>query len=213
MASPQTQPRLGALELLGDLHPLLAQLGAVDGLVTLQSAVASLQLPPLADRPALRAFLGHYRDRLLLPVEFPAIRQAWHHAGRREARELIALDTTLSADPRLAHWAAASRRVGGAQLQQLRPLRDERVVQRYLAAVETGAAHGWHTLVYGLTLSVYSLPLRQGLLGYAHQSLDGFLHAAGRALRLDAGEVESLFNEAAAEVPAAIDRLLQPTAA
>ena len=43
-----------------------------------------------------------------------------------------------------------------------RPLRDQRLVQRYLTAVEQGEAQGWHTLVYGLTLAVYSLPLRQG---------------------------------------------------
>ena len=37
-------------------------------------------------------------------------------------------------------------------------------------AVERGEAHGWHTLVDGVTLAIYSLPLRQGLLGYAQQT-------------------------------------------
>ncbi len=56
--------------------------------------------------------------------------------------------------------------------------------KRYLAAVESGEAHGWHTLVYGLTLAVYSLPLRQGLLGYAQQTTRGFIQAAARSLEL-----------------------------
>ena len=61
-------------------------------------------------------------------------------------------------------------------------MRDQRVVQRYLQAVEGGQANGWHTLVYGLTLAVYSLPLRQGLLGYAHQTTRGFIYSAARML-------------------------------
>jgi len=54
------------------------------------------------------------------------------------------------------------RRVGQSQLKRFRSLRDHRLVQRYLKAVGEGRAHGWHTLVYGITLSVYSLPLIQG---------------------------------------------------
>jgi len=83
---------------------------------------------------------------------------------------LILLDLLLAGEPQLQDFAAPSRRVGQSQLQKLRPLRDQRMVQRYLQAVDGGQANAWHTLVYGLTLAVYSLPLRQGLLGYAHQT-------------------------------------------
>jgi urease accessory protein UreF len=68
-------------------------------------------------------------------------------------------------------------------------------VQRYLSAVESGQAHGWHTLVYGMTLVLYSLPLRQGLLGYAHQTTRGFIHAAARGLQLKEAECRDLFDE------------------
>jgi hypothetical protein len=57
-------------------------------------------------------------------------------------------------------------------------LRDERLVQRYLSAVEFGQANGWHTVVYGITLAMYSLPLRQGLLHYAQQTLGAFANNA-----------------------------------
>ncbi len=204
------RPRVAALEMLGDLHPLVAQLGAVEGLVTLQGATESLQVRQINDRAALRDFLREYRDRILCPLELPAIRQAYDHAGRNEVRELIARDRELSATPLLQNFAAASRRVGASQLQQLRPLRDQRVVQRYLAAIEKGEAHGWHTLIYGLTLSIYSLPLRQGLYGYAHQSIEGFLQAAARGLKLSGAETQDLFDEHTGGLPATVEQLLRP---
>ena len=94
----------------------------------------------------------------------------------------------------LQNFAAASRLVGHTQLQRLRPLRDQRLVQRYLAAVELNEANGWHTLVYGVTLAVYSLPLRQGLFGYAQQTTRGFIQAAARPLKLAEAEADSLFD-------------------
>src|SRR5213075_2729464 len=134
------------------------------------------------------------------------------HASRNEVRELVALDQELAAEPVLKQFAHPSRRVGQAQLQKLRPLRDQRVVQRYLHAVESGVAHGWHTLVYGLTLAIYSLPLRQGLLGYAHQTLRSFIYSAARFLRLSERECRVLFDEVCANLPAQIETLLARTA-
>lgn len=90
---------------------------------------------------------------------------------RGELRELIAQDQRLNEQIGLTPFAAPSRRTGRLQLARLSPLRDDRIVQRYLAAVKSGKAHGWHTIVYGLTLALYSLPLRQGLLHYAQETL------------------------------------------
>ena len=83
----------------------------------------------------------------------------------------------------------------------MRPLRDDRVVQRYLDAVESGRAFGWHTIMYGLTLAVYSLPLRQGLLFYAQQTLAGLAAAAESEL---AGALDELMNR----VPPAVEASL-----
>jgi urease accessory protein UreF len=123
-------------------------------------------------------------------------------------RELVALDRRLAEEPILCSFAAASRRVGRSQLQKLRPLRDQRVVQRYLQAVESDQADGWHTLVYGLTLAVYSLPLRQGLLGYAHQTTRGFIYSAARTLRLSEHECRALFDALCTSLPEAVEALL-----
>jgi urease accessory protein UreF len=78
-------------------------------------------------------------------------------------------------------------------------------VQRYLAAVESGQAHGWHTLVYGMTLVLYSLPLRQGLLGYAHQTTRGFIHAAARARGWKESDCAALFEEFCTNLPVELD--------
>jgi len=201
-----------ATEWLGDWHPLAEQLGSADGLVELGSVSSLLQLPPVHNVSSLRKFLGQYQLCILLPLELPAIEAAHGHACRNELRELVALDQQLAAEPVLQNFAAPSRRVGQAQLQKLRPLRDQRVVQRYLAAVESGEAHGWHTLVYGLTLAIYSLPLRQGLLGYAHQTIRGFIYSAARMLNLSERACRQLFDELSADLPLAIEEQLKERA-
>jgi urease accessory protein UreF len=182
-------------EWLGDAHPLVSQLGTADGLASLHALAGSLIAKPITSLADLRGFLHKYHERVLLPHEFPAIQSAFTHASRNEVRELIAFDQQLAGEPMLRDFANASQRIGRDQLQKLRPLRDERMVQRYLTAVESGQAHGWHTLVYGMTLVLYSLPLRQGLLGYAHQTTRGFIHAAARGLQLKEVECRALFAE------------------
>ena len=203
-----------AAEWLGDWHPLAEQLGSADGLLTLASVSAELRLPPVHDRASLERALRQYQSRILLPFELPAIQAAHGHASRNELRELIAFDQALQAQPVLRNFAAASQRVGQAQLQKLRPLRDQRIVRRYLHAVDTGLAHGWHTLVYGLTLEIYSLALRQGLLGYAHQTTRAFIYAAARMLQLSERQCRDLFEALCLGLPEAVDHLLkQPLAA
>ena len=205
----QTQLALGdAAEWLGDWHPLAEQLGSTDGLVTLGSVSASLRLVPVHDVPSLRNFLSNYHSRILLPLELPAIQSAHGHATRHEVRELVALDQGMAGQPIFSEFAAASQRVGQSQLRKLRPLRDQRAVQRYLHAVESGEAHGWHTLVYGLTLAVYSLPLRQGLLGYAHQTTRGFIYSAARMLSLSEHQCRALFDSLCAGLPEAVEALV-----
>jgi urease accessory protein UreF len=203
-----------AAEWLGDWHPLAEQLGSTNGLLTLGSVSTELRLPPVHDVLSLERALREYQLQILLPLELPAIQTARGHASRNELRELVSLDQELSRDPRLHLFAPASRRVGQAQLQKLRPLRDQRIVKRYLHAVDIGLAHGWHTLVYGLTLEIYSLALRQGLLGYAHQVTRGFIYSAARTLRLSERQCRSLFDRLCIDLPKAIEELVkQPVAA
>jgi len=208
------QPKLAlsdAAEWLGDWHPLTEQLGSSDGLVALGSVSNLLKLRPVHNRSSLKSFLMDYQNRILLGVELPAIQAAHGHAARNELRELVAFDQQLAQQPMLRAFADASRRVGQCQLRKLRPLRDQRMARRYLDAVEAGFAHGWHTLVYGLTLEIYSLALRQGLLGYAQQTTRGFIYSATRMLALSEHECRELFEELCSGLPAAIEALLQPS--
>src|SRR5215471_3147127 len=88
-------------EWLGRWHPLAAQLGTADGLVALAALSGALSAPPIADLPSLRQFLRAYHERVLRPVELPAIRRAFEHTSRFELRELIAFSQELGACPEL----------------------------------------------------------------------------------------------------------------
>jgi urease accessory protein UreF len=208
--NPWAKPELAhdPAEWLGDAHPLVEQLGSTDGLASLQSMADSLQLRPVTSLSGLRKFLLTYHERILLPHELPAIQTAFGHASRGELRELVAYDLQLATRPALQEFADASRRIGRTQLQKLRPLRDERMVQRYATAVEKAEAHAWHTLIYGLTLVLYSLPLRPGMLGYAHQTTRGFIQAAARSLTLSEADCRQLFDELCTPLPGVVDSLV-----
>jgi urease accessory protein UreF len=202
------QPHPETSELLGDWHPLVQQLGSTEGLVSLSTASHSLRLQNVHSTDTLLRFLEAYQSQVLIPHELPAIQRAFRHACRNETRELIAFDQQLGGETQLLAFANASRRVGQAQLRRLRPLRDHRLLQRYLRAVESGLAHGWHTLVYGVTLSVYSLPVIQGLMSYERQTLLGFIHAVSRGLRLSDGDCRALIEQLAPSLPRLFEPLL-----
>ena len=195
-------------EVLGDNHPLVEQLGSTEGLVTLNTVSAALSLRRIETPAAFGDFLRHYREHILLPMELPVITRAFWHASRSETRELIALDQELAGQPIIRELAAASQRVGRSQLRRLRPLRDQRLVRRYLAAVDADEAHGWHTLVYGVTLALFSLPLRQGLWAYAQQTLRGFIHSASAPLGLTEDFGRALLDEQCEGLPQAIDKVI-----
>ena len=87
-------------------------------------------------------------------------------------------------------------------------MRDHRLLQRYLRAVDDKLAHGWHTLVYGVTLSVYSLPVLQGLVSYERQTLLGFIHAVARCLRLSETDCCNLINQLSPTLPKTSESLI-----
>lgn len=188
-------------EQLGEWHPLVQQLGSAEGLIALSTASHSLQLTNVNSVQALLCFLEAYQSQILIPLELPAIQRAYRHASRNETRELVAFDQQLEEELALKSFANASRRVGQAQLKRLRPLRDHRLLQRYLRAVDDGLAHGWHTLVYGITLSVYSLPIIQGLNSYEKQTLLGFMHAVSRTLKLSENDCRDLLEQLSPTLP------------
>jgi len=196
-------------EFLGDVAPLAEQIGSAEGLLALSGGVTK-QFHRVTDLRSLRRFLRDYQANILLPLEWPAICRAYGHASRHEIRELIELDRQLAHEPLLQCFATASQRVGKTQLKRLRPLRDQRLVQRYLHAVQTGEAQAWHTVVYGVILSLYSLPLRSSLLSYAQRTTLGFIRSAAGPLRLTVADCEDLMREEGSVLPGAMNRLLLP---
>jgi urease accessory protein UreF len=210
----QFQPVLGEpAEWLGDWHPLVEQLGSTNGLAALSEVSASVRVAPVQDLTSLRNFLATYQTQILLPHELPAIQRAFDHTLRHEVRELIEFDRELTNESALKFFAEASRRIGQTELLKLRPLRDERIVKRYLDAVDRREANAWHTLVYGLTLALYSLPLRQGLLGYGYQTTRGFIYAAARPLRLSEKDCRALLEQLCGDLPGAVEELIAQRAA
>jgi urease accessory protein UreF len=182
-------------ELLGDAHPLLEQLGSAEDIAATSTVTDAMELRRVSDLSSLRSFLATYRAQMLGPLELPAIVAAYQHASRGELRELLALDERLAKDPATRKFALASCRVGQRQLSKLRPMRDQRLVQRYLAALEAGQARAWHTLVYGVSLAMFSLPLRQGLQHYIEQTMRGFIQSSARTLQLTEAACDRLLDD------------------
>lgn len=195
-------------ELLGELHQFAARLGSPPSFSTLRGL--DLWLPAVASpaRDSAWPSLEKYKERLLLGFELPAVARAFCYASRYELRELIALDQQLTVDIPLKRFALTSQRVGRLQLKRLRPLKDQRLVQRYLAAIQANQARGWHMLVYGLTLAIYSLPLRQGLLNYARHTLHGLVLSVSPGLPPANPGPDRVLEDICRDLPQGVERVL-----
>ena len=202
--TPAIRPDPDAAGFLGDVRSLVAQIGRSDGDDAAPLPVASSRVDTV---PALRAFLTAYRQDVFVSKEWPVIVRAHSLASAGQARELIALDREWSIQARRQEFSEASFRVGQRQLGKLRPFKDQRVVQRYLAAIEAGEAHGWHPLAYGVVLAVFNLPLRQGLVNYAVQTLGGFVDAAVHSHRLPERGCAAVLDEVCAALPSGLPPL------
>lgn len=207
--SEQLHPAISAADERVDTRALARHLGSADELTTLSPTACTHHLTKIHSLPALRDFLHEYKSSVLAPHEFRHVYQSCTLAGRGHIRELLMLDEQVCAEPALKEFQLASRHVGKRQLNRMRALRDLRVVQKYCAAVNAGTAYGWHTLVYGVVLSTYALPLRQGLLHYGRQTLGGFIHAAARSLDLRDETCLELQLEMNSTLPRLIEETLQ----
>ncbi len=194
-------------QLAGDIHPFTQAIGSPESLASLAALADLVQSPQPDSLPAVHAFLARYCDRLLVPVELPAIRDAYQFMVRAEFRELIALDRQLSQPFGTSALADASRHLGRTQLRRLRPLRS-RPLQRYMEAVESGQANGWHVVVYGILLALFSLPLRQGLSHFALRSQEGLLESTLLGLKVTAPDRVRLRDTCATRVLPAVQQTL-----
>jgi len=194
-------------QLAVDVAPFAAAVGSPSGLADLAALADFVGASRPAGLVSLRSLLARYRHQLLAGIELPAIRDAFEHARRGEARELIALDRRLAGSFGRSSIASASRHTGRQQLRRLRPLRDQ-ALQRYLRAVDEGEATGWHVVVFGILLALFSLPLRQGLSHYALKSQQALLDSASIGLALPAPERESLEDECAGPLPELLQQIV-----
>lgn len=205
MSAPQTTgfPASGLL-LGGDASSFLQQIATDETLPELGGAASSFQDGEIKSIEDLRKHAFSYQTGVLHPIEFPGVIRAWQFASQCGSQELVQLDQELSSLPNLQTLAAASQHIGRIHLKRLRPLRDQRVVQRYLAAIERGDARGWHMIVYGLILSVYSIPLCQGLIHYGCASVRGLLSSGAATIRGPQAAVLALEDEAVLNLPGAV---------
>jgi urease accessory protein UreF len=208
----QTAPlaRAGSTRWLGQWHPLVGQIGLQEATAPATFATTACGNDAASDLSSLRAFLLTYKTQVLVREELPVLTRAQRHAARNEFRELLALDRELSQQDWLRELQERSRRAGRAHLACLRPLRDQRLVQRYLHAVQEGQAHGWHVTVAGLALSVYSIPLRQGLLDYAVHTLWSAVGRARLCTPCAPRDLRELVQELTGDLTHALRPLLEP---
>jgi urease accessory protein UreF len=194
-----------------EVELLSARFAALFRQVGSPDAYEEAVLLPLADggiqgTKALQDFLHGYLTCVLAPLEMPTISKAHFVSSRGYSRELIALDVAMNGTAMAPALAAASRCTGRIQLERLRPLRDERVVQKYLSAVADGRAAGWHTVVYGLSLAVYSWPVRSALMTYGRATLASLARSAARASAVPDGVGQEILETMFAQLPAAVER-------
>ncbi len=205
MIRQQNQSIAAELRPLESPHAL--QLTALRGAYPLDAALASIGVPPLSGRASVATFLQCYATRVCA-VEFAVIQQAFTHTVGGHSRELIALDQSLVKLAELRELTGASALVGRLQLENLRPLRDERLVQRYWDAVEKGATCGHHWVVHGMTLALYSVPLRQGLLDFGRETLRDLAAQSAKRLALPEAELAEPLAAAVEGLPNGIETVL-----
>ena len=190
-------------------HPYEAQLDALEDVLGADHVAGALGMGPLTSADELAVALERYRTTLLEPIELPTLTNARRLASLGRTKELIALDQDfLGNHPEWLPLAAGSLRFGRDYLSRLRPLRDERVVQRMLEAVQAGKTPGHHLIVFGLTMAVYSIPARQGLADYAQFALNALIATKARKLRLTQDDRDTLFSHSQSRLPEAIDRMV-----
>ena len=190
-------------------HPYEAQLDALESVLCSTTLTQALGAAPLRSVTDLGLLLERYRTTVLEPIELPAIARAHREAAQGRALELIELDKEFAGQhPEWLLLTPASTRVGRDYLTRLRPLQDERTVQRLIEAVRFGRTPGHHLTVFGLTMAIFSIALRQGLAEYAQYALEAVVATAAGKLKLTQLDRDTLLARSQACLPKAIERMV-----
>ena len=162
----------------------------------------------VSDLCGLRLFLERYERDILRPIELPAVQSAYWFANRGQFRELLELDAELSANVSLMPFARASLSVGREQLRLLKPMYDQRMMQRFRKCVVAGEARGWNPIVFGMFLSIHSVPVREGLLQFGRQIWSGFVNGVQDSCALPDEECSTLLGETIDRLPGWIEEVI-----
>ena len=190
-------------------HPYEAQLDALESVLCCSTLRQPLGDAPLHSVTDLGLLLERYRTTMLEPIELPAIARANREATQGRAMELIELDQQFAGQhPEWLLLTPASTRVGKDYLTRLRPLQDERTVQRLFDAVRFGRTPGHHLTVFGLTMAIFSIAQRQGLAEYAQYALEAVVATAAGKLKLTQLDRDTLLSRSQACLPKAIERMV-----
>ena len=162
----------------------------------------------VSDLCGLRLFLERYERDILRPIELPAVQSAYWFANRGQFRELLELDAELSANVSLMPFARASLSVGREQLRLLKPMYDQRMMQRFRKCVVAGEARGWNPIVFGIFLSIHSVPVREGLVQFGTQLWSGMVNGAREGCHLPDGECTELLGEYLDRLPGWIEEVV-----
>ena len=162
----------------------------------------------VSDLRGLRLFLDRYERDILRPIELPAVLSAYWFANRGQFRELLELDARLSANASLMPFAEASLSVGREHLRLLKPMYDQRMVQRFRKCVVAGEARGWNPIVCGIFLSIHSVPVREGLVQFGTQLWSGLVNGAREGCHLPDGECTELLGEYLDRLPGWIEEVV-----
>ncbi len=193
---------------LGDLSQLSERIGA-PAIPAISSKDGGLDLKTAAitDAESLGRFLRDYRQQILGAVELPAIVEASQRVHEGALKELMALDGRIS-ESQLGDFASASRWVGMCHARSLLGMKDHRVVQRYCVSVTEKRAQGWHSVVYGVILAAFSIPLRQGLVRYAERINRSFIESVSGGIALESEALTKLSADFQAELPGLVEAAL-----
>ena len=166
----------------------------------------------VSDLRGLRLFLKRYEREILRPIELPAVQSAYWFANRGQYRELLELDAELSAHVELLPFARASLMAGREHLRLLKPMYDQRMMQRFRKCVLAGEARGWNPIVFGMFLSIHSVPVREGLLQFGRQIWSGFVNGVQESCGLPDDECTALLDETIDRLPAWIEEVIAQSA-
>ena len=203
-----TAPTNGSLPRVRQ-HPYESQLDALETVLCADTIAQALGLAPLQSTADLEILLERYQTTLLEPIELPAITHSSKLSARGHAGELIALDQDFAGiHPEWLLLMPASTRMGRDYLNRLRPLQDERVVQRFIESVKYNQSPGHHLTVFGLTMSVFSIARRQGLAEYAQFALEAVVSTAAGKLKITQEDRTTILARSQAHLPQALKRMV-----